>query len=121
MRERFIEPTKEIELSPNQLFKLMKPLNGLSDSGDRWHYTFRKHFNEDLEMKPTTEGLSFYVKHISGQLSGLSEVYVDDLIEARSKEFSNFTEQTGQRFYAKACKIGNAEFMRMEFSQRGSL
>ena len=121
MREIFIEPSREFQLSPNQLFKLMKPLYGLSDSGDRWHYTLRKHFIEDLSMKPTTGDLSLYVKHISGQLSGLSGVYVDDLIEAGSKEFSNFTKQTGQRFDAKARKLGNAKFMGMEFSQREGL
>ena len=117
-REIFIETTKEFQLSPNKLFKLMKPLYGLSDSGDRWHYTLRMHFIEDLAMKPTTGGLSLYAKHIAGQLSGLSGVYVDDLIEAGSKEFSNFTEQTGQRFDVKCRQIGRAKFMGMEFNQR---
>ena len=100
MREIFIELTKEFRLSPNQLFKLMKPLYWLSDSGDCWHYSMRKHFIEDLVMKPTAGDLSLCVKHISGQLSDLSGVYVDDLVEAGSTEFSTFTKQTSQIFDA---------------------
>ena len=71
MREVFIEPTEEFQFSPNQLFKLMIPLYGLSDSGDRWHHTLRKHLIEDLSMGPTTGDLSLYAKHIAGRLSGL--------------------------------------------------
>ena len=69
-------------------------------------------------MKLTTGDLSLYAKHIAGQLVGLSGVYIDDLIEAGTKEFSNYTKQTGQRFDAKTRKMGAAKFMGMEFSQR---
>ncbi len=35
MREIYVEPAREFNLSPSSIFKLMKPLYGLSDSGDR--------------------------------------------------------------------------------------
>ena len=79
----------------------MKPLFGLSDSGDRWHYTLRKHFIKDLSMKPMTGDLIHYLKHIAGQLCALFGTYVDDLVKAESREFCKFTNQTGQRFEAK--------------------
>ena len=69
-------------------------------------------------MRPTTGDLSLYAKHIAGRLSELSGVYVDDLIEAESEEFSNFTKQTGQRVDAESREIGKAKFMGMEFNQK---
>ena len=42
-RDIFIKPPKEFELKPNELIKLLKPLYGLTESGDYWGRTFRNH------------------------------------------------------------------------------
>lgn len=43
MRDVYVKPTKESPLNANQLLKLLKPLYGLSSSGDYWHETFSKY------------------------------------------------------------------------------
>lgn len=92
MHEVFMDPkSKEFRLQPGQLLKPMKPLYGLSDSGDRWHHTLKEHF-----LMPTTGDLSLYPKHIGKRLIGLSGVYVDDLIETGSPELKRFAENTSR-------------------------
>ena len=62
----------------------------------------RKHFIEDMFMRPTSVNLILYGKHIAGRLSGHSGAFLDDLVEAGYEEFSKFTKQAGQRFDADA-------------------
>ena len=52
MRDVYIKPNGEFELSKGQLLKLLKPLYGLVDSGDYWGKTFSQHLTDDLGMKP---------------------------------------------------------------------
>jgi Reverse transcriptase (RNA-dependent DNA polymerase) len=54
MRDVHVTPTDEFELRPDQVLKLLKPLYGLSDSGDYWGATIRRHFDEDLGMTGLT-------------------------------------------------------------------
>jgi hypothetical protein len=37
MRDIFLQPPKDMEVSSDEFLKLMIPLYGLCDSGDRWH------------------------------------------------------------------------------------
>jgi hypothetical protein len=50
MRDIFLQPPKEMELSSDEFLKQMKPLYGLCDSGDRCHHTLRHHHVQDLQM-----------------------------------------------------------------------
>lgn len=50
---------REFRLDAGQLLKQLKPLYGLSDSGDYWHMTFSSHFMDDLKMVPTAGGLIY--------------------------------------------------------------
>jgi hypothetical protein len=62
MRDIFLQPPKELELSPDEFLKLMKPLYGLCDSGDRWQYTLRHHHVQDLQMEPLDADPSLYFR-----------------------------------------------------------
>eukprot|EP00173_Palmaria_palmata_P003801 Plantae.Rhodophyta-Palmaria_palmata.ctg414.p1 GENE.Plantae.Rhodophyta-Palmaria_palmata.ctg414~~Plantae.Rhodophyta-Palmaria_palmata.ctg414.p1 ORF type:complete len:240 (+),score=24.17 Plantae.Rhodophyta-Palmaria_palmata.ctg414:3659-4378(+) len=74
MRDIFLEPPKEMELSSDELLKLMLPLYGLADSGDRWHPTlYHRHFS-DLRMEKLDTEPSFYFRSIADILVGLSGV-----------------------------------------------
>lgn len=42
-REIYVKPPKELNLDEYHLLKLIKPFYYLSDSGDYWHRTFRRH------------------------------------------------------------------------------
>ena len=52
-REIFVVPPPELQLPEDKLLKLELPLYGVSDAGDYWHETFRRHVQYDLDMVPT--------------------------------------------------------------------
>lgn len=48
--DTFIKHPKELNLNPNELIKLLKPLYGLSKSGNYWGRALRSHLDKDLGM-----------------------------------------------------------------------
>ena len=101
MRDVYVRPTTEFKLKQGQLLKLLKPLYGLSESGDYWHETFFKHLHHDLSMRPTAGDLSFFFKVLHGKLQGVVGTYVDDTLCAGTKYFENESEITARMFDAK--------------------
>lgn len=87
MQDIYLKPTKEFNLSSDQLLKLFKLLYGLSDSGDYWHHTFTAHLNGDLNMTSTTDDLFLFFKTVHGKLYRITGTYVDDTVGAGSEEF----------------------------------
>ena len=87
MREVFVKPTKQFRLPPGRLLRLLKPLYGLSDSGDYWHSTFSNHLINDLRMTKTAGDLSLFIKVVDGKLRGMTGAYVDDTIGTGDEEF----------------------------------
>lgn len=51
MRDVYLKHFKEMNIQSNQLVQLLKPLYGLSESGDYWGRTCRKHLENELDMK----------------------------------------------------------------------
>lgn len=98
MREIYLEAPKELRLSAEMVLKLMKPLYGLCDSGDRWHHTLRHHHLSDMQMEPLTTDPSLYFRRIGDRLVGLSGVYVDDLLRCGTPEFFQLSKATGNIF-----------------------
>lgn len=101
IRDIYLKPGKDLELNGNQLLKLLRPLYGLSDSGDYWNTTFSDHIKNDLKMKNTVSDYSFFFKTIRGKLLGLAGTFVDDIICAGSNEFEKDTMSTAKRFECK--------------------
>jgi len=116
MQDGFIKPTKEFELSENQLLKLMKPLYGLSDSGDYWHTTFTNHLKNDLSMTCGISDLSLFFKIIDGKLQGIIGRYVDDTISAGNNFFEEESKKTEEEFESKPREHDNFKFAGMEIS-----
>jgi nucleoside diphosphate kinase len=54
MRNVYIRPTGEFELHSKQILKLLRPLYGLTDAGDYWADTIRRHFEKDIGMTSVT-------------------------------------------------------------------
>lgn len=86
-REVFVKPNSGFELRSDQLLRLLNPLYGLSDSGDYWHVTMKKHLTNDLKMHLLTEDLANFVKCVHGTLSSMIGTYVDDIIGAGDDGF----------------------------------
>jgi hypothetical protein len=54
MRYECVHPPKELNLSANDVLKLLKPLYGLNDAGDYWIRTMTHHHKAELGMKTSS-------------------------------------------------------------------
>jgi Reverse transcriptase (RNA-dependent DNA polymerase) len=80
LRNFYLNPGKEFEISSERVLQLLLPLYGLSDSGDAWAKTFTNHMTSDLGMVSTIADISLFSKVIHGKVAGLAGNYVDDTI-----------------------------------------
>lgn len=117
MGEVYVRPTKEFQLPSDQLLKLLKPIYGLSDSGDYWHATFSNHLIRDLGMTSTTGDLSLFFKVVEGQLREMTGAYVDDTIGTGTTKFEKESITTGERFLSKEKELGNFDFAGIEIEK----
>ena len=86
MRSIFCEGPVELELSADEVLQIMRPLYGMTDSGDLWCDTMRHHHITDLNMTPLASDNAIY--HLIGKtLKGLSATYVDDIEGAGTVSF----------------------------------
>ena len=111
MRDVFITPKGEFELSKDQLLKLLKPLYGLADSGDYWDKTFSRHLTDDLGMRPCVCDPALYGMKIDEKLLGLCTTCVDDALQAGNDKYQAITKATLQKF-----KCRDREFDEVKFS-----
>jgi hypothetical protein len=51
---------KELHLAPNRMLRLVKPLYGLTDSGDIWYETLTTFLRDRLTMLPLTGDCSVW-------------------------------------------------------------
>lgn len=85
MREVYMDPkSKEFNLKPGQILKLIKTLYSLPDSGDRWHHALKDSMVKKMKMLPTIGDLGLYFKHIGERM--------DDLIETGNENFKKFSK-----------------------------
>ena len=80
-RKIYIEgPAVEFHLEEYMALQLIKPLYGLSNSGDLWYRTPDTHNKEDLKLLPAKIDPLFYLYFdASKRLIGMNRSYVDDL------------------------------------------
>jgi hypothetical protein len=69
-------------LSLDEQLQVLKPLYGLSDSGNYWQETLVRHHLSSLNMKQATADYSLVFRIIGRTLVGMSGAYVNDLIHA---------------------------------------
>ncbi|MEM1283154.1 MAG: reverse transcriptase domain-containing protein [Chlamydiota bacterium] len=110
LREVYLKPSKEFELSSNELLQLLRPLYGLADSGDYWGATFSSHIKNDLGMTATVADMSMFFKLAHNKLCGLMGTFVDDSLLAGSEEFLGTTDLTLDRFESKKRELNNFRF-----------
>lgn len=80
-RDVYVRPD-EMNLSPNELLQIIKPLYGLSDSGDYWCETFSRFHIHDLRMEQSTGDFALFFKRFANTLVAMSASYVDDVLQA---------------------------------------
>jgi Reverse transcriptase (RNA-dependent DNA polymerase) len=101
MRDVYIHPPAEFNLSPNIILKLLKPLYGLSDAGDYWSRTMTHHHKAELGMTPSSCDGYLFFKRLGSNLVGLSATYADDSLRAGTPQFFKFSSLTGKRFESR--------------------
>lgn len=120
LRETYLEAGDHadvLDLSADEVLKLMRPLYGLADAGDRWHHTLAHHHVSDLNIESLVSERSLYYKFIGGRLAGLSGVYVDNILRAGAPEFQDDVAVTAGKFDATPAKVDAAKFAGLEFER----
>lgn len=75
-----------IELRPDELVQILKPLLGLTDSGDYWSETNHNSHKGKLQMEQSTGDFALFFRKVRDQLVSLSGSYVDEVFQAGTKE-----------------------------------
>lgn len=118
-RKIYIRPKskdlKTFGLREGELLELNRPLYGLCDAGDYWGNTMEQHLINDLGMKPTVGDPSLYVKKLDGKTIGVSGSYVDDQLNAGTKDFIKMTDSTLRTFESKPRLFDRFDFYGMQF------
>lgn len=110
MRKVYLKPSKEFEMSENELLELLKPLYGLSDSGDYWNRTMTNHLKEDIGMDPTDGDLSLFFKHVESKLIGMTGTYVDDSLHCGTTDFMQLCDKSLDKFESREREMDNTTF-----------
>ena len=101
-RTVYVRPTPDFELPENSLLKLLKPLYGLSESGDAWFQRYNGYLTKNLKLEQTDGDMScYYKREEEEELQGLLGVYVDDTLAAGSEKFKKLTDNIEKHFESK--------------------
>ena len=106
-RDVFLEVPKDIR-EDGTVWKLNKPLYGLTDAGRKFWISFKKWIEKNGYERMNGDN-AFYYKRVEGELVGMILLHVDDVIIAGNTEFvDETTRMIGDRF--NMSKICNGEF-----------
>lgn len=100
-RDIFVKPCREFHLDADTLLKLLNPMYGLSESGDYWGGTFRKHLLNNIGMESCVSEPALLFKHLGQELSGMCGTYVDDTLQAGNDGYSHLCLETEKCFNCK--------------------
>jgi hypothetical protein len=92
LRDGYIK-TDVISLAQDEVLRLLKPLYGLSDSGDYWSKTLSDFHAQQLRLEQATGDFALYFRRLANKLVGISSTYVDDLLQAGTPEFRQDMER----------------------------
>jgi Reverse transcriptase (RNA-dependent DNA polymerase) len=88
LRDVYVRPNPNvIRLGKDELLKLLQHLYGLADAGDYWSQTLTRFHLTELSMEQATGDFALFFRGIADRLVGISATYVDDILQAGTKEF----------------------------------
>eukprot|EP00171_Calliarthron_tuberculosum_P003375 IDg3375t1 len=97
MRQGYLQPACDLQrkyilkpdvlgLADNELVQIIRPLYGLPESGEYWYETLTHHHRERLRFKQSTSDFALFFRSVADKLVAISGAYVDDIIQAGTKE-----------------------------------
>lgn len=93
LRDVYVQPPSGvIELGPDELLKLLKPLYGLSDAGDYRVTKLTAFHLHSLRMTQATGDFALFFRNVCDKIVGLSATFVDDLLEAGDPSYRKVME-----------------------------
>ena len=101
LRKVFTKP-KELQLAPNELVQVIRPLYGLPDAGEYWNETLSNHLREHCQFQQSTTDFCLWIRTTAQKLLALATTYVDDvLIAATPDALERFKAISLKRFDVK--------------------
>lgn len=98
LRKVFIRP-KELDLAPNELVKVLRPVYGLADAGEYWSETLSSHLREHFQFRQSVTDLSLWLRTTADKIVALAATYVDDvLMAATPSALADFKSISSKRF-----------------------
>jgi hypothetical protein len=107
-------PSPDLELTPEHALKLIKPLYGLADSRDFWYRELAQH-HRIMGMLQLTTDSSLRLIFTDNVLQGLSDVYVDDVVQAGTPTFDRLSDSLGDVYDAKNKEYGDGRIAGIQF------
>ena len=108
LREVYVIPPKELGLGRDILWKVIRPLYGLPESGLIWFETYVGHHHDELRMKSTEADPCFmYRKGKDESIDGLVCLQVDDSIGAGTPKFLQEESDASKSFKTRTAEILN--------------
>ncbi len=97
-RKVFIKP-QELNLAPDELVRVLRPVYGLPDAGEYWSDTLSNHLREHCQFQQSATDLSLWLRTVAGKLLALAATYVDDvLLAATPSALEEFKRISRNRF-----------------------
>ena len=104
-RKIFLRPPLEMNLDPDAVLVVLKPLYGVPESGLHWFVTYHAHHKQRLSMKSTKGDPCLLYRHSATETDGITALQVDDSYGHGTKEFLEEEERESKRFKCKPRKI----------------
>lgn len=94
-----------MQLSPDTVLKVVRPLCGIPESGFHWYLTYKYHHLDYLSMFRATIDQCVLICREEGKLSGFVILQVHDSMDIGTNDFLHFEEEASDRYNCKPRKL----------------
>ena len=115
-REVFVKPPRDIK-EQHLIWKLKKPLYGLSDSSRNWYITFKQDLLERGLVVSTFDKAVFIYK-TDGKLQGILAVHVDDVLYSGTGKMRDILKNVAKKFELSRSEEGAMRYIGIDVNGR---
>lgn len=100
-RDVYIKAPTELDLPPDTVLKVVKPLYGIPESGLHWYLTYVGHHIDKLNMTRATSDPCLLIRRDGTNLQGIVILQVDDSFAIGTEEFEQEEDEQSKEFLSK--------------------